>query len=70
MSVIWSKSTTDGWGAQRLDGALYDLTTDSVRRAEGGFGRGGERRGGAAGSPAMAGRGAWALIARLTPMRA
>lgn len=34
MSVIWSKSTTGGWGAQKLDGALYDLTADSVRRAE------------------------------------
>jgi hypothetical protein len=34
MSVIWSKSITDGWGAQKLDGPLYELTTESVRRAD------------------------------------
>ena len=34
MSVIWSKNTADGWGAQKLDAALYDLTSDSVRHAE------------------------------------
>jgi hypothetical protein len=62
MSVIWSKSTTDGWGAQRLDGALYDLTTDSVRRAE--EASGAAASGGAARLVrADGGSRAWALIA-------
>jgi hypothetical protein len=61
MSVIWSKITTGGWGAQRLDGALYDLTSDSVRRADeapaAGEGAARLMRASAAGSPV------WALIA-------